>query len=83
MANSWKDQWQFFYKKSFPKLDFLKAVPVIKIANSEKMKMKKFYPILISPQIFLKNFSPYQTSNQAHILQLSETNTPMETFQTK
>ena len=33
-----------FLKKGFPKLDFLIAVSVTMIANSEKMKMKKSYP---------------------------------------
>ena len=71
------------------------------IANSEKMKMKKSYPIF--PTDFLKKFLPLpnffetlssplkkdregvENKRQAisHILQLSETNTPMETFQTK
>ena len=47
-----------FSKQSFPKLDFLKAVSIIMIAISEKMEMKKLYPILVSPTDFLKKFLP-------------------------
>ena len=47
-----------FSKKSFAKLDFLKAVPVIMKANSKKKKMKKSYPILVSHTDFLKKFLP-------------------------
>ena len=47
-----------FAKKSFPRLDFLKAVSVTKIANSEKMKMKKSHPVIsVSPTDFLKKNS--------------------------
>lgn len=52
-----------FFKKGFLKLNFLKAVPVPMIANSEKIIMEKipsflqplhflFPPLLVSPQIF-------------------------------
>ena len=47
-----------FSKISFPNLDFLKAVSVTMIANSEKMKMKKSHLILVSPTDFLKKFLP-------------------------
>ena len=47
-----------FSKKSFPRLDFLKAVSITIIANSENMKMKKLYLILFSPTDFLKKFLP-------------------------
>ena len=46
-----------FSKKSFPELDFLKAVSITMIANSE-MKMKKSRPILVSPTDFLKKVHP-------------------------
>ena len=59
MTNAWKCREQFFSQKSFPRLDFLKAVSVTMIANSEKMKMKKSHPtISVSPTDFLKNFLP-------------------------
>ena len=56
------------FKKRFSKLDFLKTVLVIIIANSDKMKMKKSHlpmtfafplpsPFWFPPQIFLK-FAP-------------------------
>ena len=32
-----------FLKKNLPELNFLKAVSVTTIANSEKMKMKKYH----------------------------------------
>ena len=32
-----------FFKKNLPELNFLKAVSVTMIANSEKMKMKKYH----------------------------------------
>ena len=59
-----------FFKKRFPKLDFLKTVSVPMIANSEKIKRKKFHPpydlcissplpFLVSPTDFLRNCSPY------------------------
>ena len=47
-----------FYKKNFPKLDFLKAVSVNMVADSAKMKMKIYHPILVSPTNFLKKFLP-------------------------
>ena len=47
---------RIFSKKSFPNLDFLKAVSVAMIANSEKMKMKKSHLIFVSPTDFLTNF---------------------------
>ena len=49
---------RIFSKISFPNLDFLKAVSVTMIANSEKMKMKKSHLILVSPTDFLKKFLP-------------------------
>ena len=58
-----------FFKKTFPRLDFLKVVLVTKIANSEKMKVKKFRPpydlsisspsLLASPTDFYENCSFY------------------------
>ena len=47
-----------FSKISFPNLDILKAVSVTMIANSEKMKMKKFHLILGSPTDFPKKCFP-------------------------
>ena len=35
----------FFLKKRFPNLDFVKAVSIIMIAISEKMKMKRSHPL--------------------------------------
>ena len=45
-----------FSIKTFLKLDFLKAVSLIMVANCQKIKMKKSYPILLSPTDFLKKF---------------------------
>ena len=49
-----------FFKKTFPRLDFLKVVLVTKIANSEKMKVKKFRPpydlCISSPSLFSQIF---------------------------
>ena len=40
-------------------MDFLKAVSVTMIANSEKMKMKKSHPVIsVSPTDFLKKILP-------------------------
>ena len=47
-----------FSKKSFTKLDFLKAVSVTMIANSEKMKIEKIPSHFGSPTDFLKKFLP-------------------------
>ena len=69
MVNTKKYQGPLFEKR-FPKLDFLKAVSVTMIANSEKMKIKKSHPLndfyvfsppllMVSPKDFLKNCSPY------------------------
>ena len=50
---------RIFSKISFPNnLDFLKAVPVTMVANSEKRKMKKSNLVLVSPTDFLKTFLP-------------------------
>ena len=66
-----------FFKKRFPKLDFLKAVSFKTIVDSEKMRMKKshppydlcsFFPYLDSLTIFLKNFSPYPIVWKLHFL---------------
>ena len=50
---------KFFLEKTFPKIDLLKAMSIIMIANSEKMKMKKSYSFLVFLTNFIKNFSPY------------------------
>ena len=66
-----------FFKKRFSKLDFLKAVSVIIVANSEKMKMKKSHlsmtfafplPSPFSPTDFFKNCSPYSVFRKFHSL---------------
>ena len=62
----WYDQFlevpvTMFSKKGFPKLDFLKVVPVTMIANSEKMKTKKSHYILVAPADFFKKFLTLHT----------------------
>ena len=58
MANYLKCKREFFSKKSFSNLDFLNAVSVTTIANSEKIKMKQSLFILVSITDFLKKFLP-------------------------
>lgn len=56
-----------FFKKRFPKLDFLNGMSVTMIANSKKMKLKKSHPpcdlcisspVSVSPHRPCKKLSP-------------------------